>query len=323
MLVAVVTNPSHETRLSAYDPHSKLQSQATSRAVHSALVELGYEVEVVEAGPSLLVELEKVRPDVVFNIATGYNTKKDQANIAAMLELSGIPFTGSTFQAHTIGLQKHLAKLVFQMYDIPTPMFLVFNRPPEDLPENVLRKIRFPVIVKPSSEGSSVGISPKSVTSDAEEMKSLIAEIIEKFGPPALVEEFVPGREFTVALVGYPDPVVLPIEEIVFEERAMYTYAIKANDAVKPVCPAEISPELETEISSAAKRAFVAVGCRDIARVDVRVSPDGKPFVLEINTLPGLMPGYSEVPRIAQKAGYDYVRLIEMVLKGALMRRGG
>jgi len=322
LLVAVVTSPTKGTRLSIYDPHSVEQTKVTSEAVCKALSKLGHQVKVLEAGSSLLLDLEHVHPDAVFNIATGYQTKKDQANIAAMLELSGIPFTGSGFRAHVIGLQKHLAKMLFQLHGIPTPKFLVFNSI-EDVrkQKNSLKQdLRFPVIVKPAAEGSSVGISKESVVNDFAKVESLVAKVINDFGAPVLAEEFISGREFTVALLGYPEPRVLPVEEIIFNEAGMYTYGVKSVDNVKPVCPADIPEDLKESIQLAAKNAFMAVGCRDVGRVDIRVSEDGTPFVLEVNTLPGLMPEYSEVPRIAQKAGIDYTRLIHTILEGALKR---
>jgi len=137
-----------------------------------------------------------------------------------------------------------------------------------------------------------------------------------------LVEEYIAGREFTVAVVGYPEPVALPVQEIVFKSHGMYTYDVKARDNVTPVCPAPIPEELSCELQDIAVRAFKAVGCRDIARVDIRLSEcEQYPFVLEINTLPGLMPRYSEIPRIAEAAGISYPELIDMILQGALHRR--
>jgi D-alanine-D-alanine ligase len=318
--IAIVTNSS-KTRLAKYDPNSRLQAEVTCKAVSSALAELDYEIQVIEAGPTLVTDLENAWPDAVFNIATGYHTKKQQANIAAMLELTGIPFTGSGSRGHMIGLLKHIAKMNFEAHGVLTPRFQVINDVHELTGNSVTLNLPFPVIVKPAAEGSSVGISSESVTDDPVKAKELTALLLNDLEPPVLIEEFIPGREFTVALVGYPEPAVLPVEEIVFKEESMYTYGVKIRDNITAVCPAEISEKLNQDIQNAALRAFQAIGCRDIARVDIRVSEDGRPFVLEINTLPGLMPKYSEVPRIAEKAEIGYPELIESILKGALKRR--
>lgn len=302
------------------DPHAKEQSAATSSAVCEALVELGHKITVVEAGPSLLDRLSAVDPDAVFNLATGYRTKKDQANIAAMLELSGIPFTGSGVRGHVLGLHKHLSKATMGIYGIPTPKFRVIHDRAA-LSSDTVAGLGFPVIVKPAAEGSSVGISEDSVARDAASALEQARLVTERYGLPVLVEEFVSGREFTVGVIGYPDPKPLPVEEIVFRKGGMYTYDVKSRDAVTPVCPAEIPPEAALEIQDLAVRTFHAVGCTDMARVDIRVSGDGVPYVLEINTLPGLMPGYSEVPRMAEMSGLSFRNLIETILRGALMRR--
>ena len=302
------------------DPHAREQSIRTRDAVCAALQDLGHSVTVVEAGPPMLGKLSSLSPDVVFNLATGYRTKKEQANIAAMLEMSGIPFTGSPFRAHVLGLHKHMAKMVMGLHGIPTPRFALVHEHSQIAPD-LVSMLRFPVIVKPAAEGSSTGISPDSVAGDPESVSRTAEEVLERFGAPALIEEFVDGREFTVGLVGYPEPAVLPIEEIVFPGGGIYTYEVKSRDAVLPVCPADISSEMNAELQEIAWRTFNAVGCLDLGRVDIRLSRDGRPYVLEINTLPGLMPGYSEIPRMAEKAGISYTELVRRVLEGALLRR--
>ncbi|HHY11512.1 MAG TPA: ATP-grasp domain-containing protein [Firmicutes bacterium] len=305
------------------------QAEVTCKAVAQALSELEHDVQIIEVGPRLLIELGNAQPDAVFNIATGYHTKKDQANIAAMLELSGIPFTGSNSTAHLAGLQKHISKMTFRAHNVPTPNFHVIydNQSVHGLFEGFpvpghefSHELPVPVIVKPGAEGSSIGIFPESVTQAPVQARSLAAKLLDSLDPPVLIEEYIPGREFTVAVIGYPQPSALPVEEIVFDNGDMYTYGVKTRDSVKPVCPAQISEKLSHKIQDTALRAFEAIGCRDIGRVDIRLSEDEQPFVLEINTLPGLMPDYSEVPRIAQAAGISYSELVGIILQGALRR---
>jgi len=317
--IAVVTSALKNYK----DPNAKRQAQVTCEAVAQALSDLNYDVKLIEAGPQLLLDLEAAQPDAVFNIATSYRTRQDQANIAAMLELSGIPFTGSGSAAHFTGLHKHMAKMTFTANGIPTPRFEVIydSRHIENGIDTLINELAKPVIVKPAAEGSSVGIYPESVTEDPEHAKYMAQRLLESLEQPVLVEEYIAGREFTVAVVGYPEPVALPVEEIVFDSHGMYTYDVKARDNVTPVCPARIPEKLSRKLQDMAVRAFKAVGCRDIARVDIRLCKhQRRPFALEINTLPGLMPKYSEVPRIAEAAGISYPELIDMILQGALQR---
>ncbi len=321
MRVAVVTNQTGDTALNRLDAHAAEQAEVTCRAVVEALRALGHNTVTVEARPTLLIDLQNAAPDAIINIATGYRSKKDQANIAAILDLSGIPFTGSSFRVHVLALYKHLTKFVMAMSEIPTPDFCVVG-PDRKMPSREsLAKLPPPWIVKPAAEGSSLGISSESVTADPDKVFALVKELLSRFGPPVLIEEYIDGREFTVGLLGYPEPVVFPVEEIVFKEGAMYTYSVKYRDSVTPVCPADIPPDLATNLQALAKKVFVALDCRDLARVDFRVSADGRPYALEVNTLPGLMPGYSEFPRIAEIAGFDYVTLVKRLLEGAFARK--
>ncbi len=317
--VCVVVNSRH-SGFYTQDPHAREQTVQTSDAVCVALGRLGHSVTVAEAGPSLLERLNTIGPDVVLNLATGYRSKKDQASIAAMLEISGIPYTGSGPGAHLIGLHKHLAKLVMGIHGVPTPRFRVIDDS-EATEREVTEGLSFPLIVKPASEGSSAGISEESVVATPEAALEQVRQVESRFGLPVLVEEFVSGREFTVGMVGYPEPVVLPVEEIEFRRGRMFTYDVKSRDAVRPVCPAEIPPEAAVELQRLAIKTFHAVGCVDFARVDFRVSSDGSPYVLEINTLPGLMPGYSELPRMADMAGISFTDLVGRLLEGPLSRR--
>jgi D-alanine-D-alanine ligase len=319
MHVCVITAPTGDCPLNRYDPHAAEQTRRTRDAVVASLKELNHTVSVIEAGPSMLLDIQRAGPEVLFNIATGYRTKKDQANIAGVLELSGIPFTGPTAHGHLIGLHKHLAKMVMGAVGVPTPPFRIALGE-EDLNDGLTAGLRFPVIVKPAAEGSSVGITADSVTDDHGKALSVARKVIEDFGPPALLEEFIEGREFTVAVLGYPRLQALPVEEITFNEGDMYTYGVKARDNVVVRCPADVPGYLAASLQDMAVRAATAIGCRDAARVDIRLAGDGTPYVLEVNTLPGMMPDYSEFPRIAAKVGITYTELVKTLVEGAAKR---
>jgi len=304
------------------DPRALEQSRATARAVLDALRELGHRPFLLEATTGLLRRLKVLSPDLVFNLATGLGQKKRQANVVAMLEVSGVPFTGSPLESHVLALHKPLAKMVFRHWGIPTPAFQVFQDPEQPLHPG----LPFPLIVKPSSEGSSVGIGPEAVVGDERALRAAVARVLDEYGQSALVEQFIPGREFTVGVLGNDPAQVLPPEEIVFppEEARLggevYGYVMKERDRVERFCPAPLSPEQRQELEDVALLSFHALGCRDYARVDIRMDRAGVPFVLEVNTMPGLQPGYSELPRLAQAAGLDYTALVARLVEEALGR---
>lgn len=304
------------------DPHALVQSRATAQAVCTALRELGHRPVLLEATGNLLGRLKALAPDLVFNLATGLGQKKQQANVVAVLEVSGIPFTGSPLESHVLALHKPLAKMVFRHWGIPTPAFQVFQDPEQPLHPG----LPFPLIVKPSSEGSSVGIGPEAVVGDERALRSAVARVLVEYGQSALVEQFIPGREFTVGVLGNDPPRVLPPEEIIFpaeeaqEAGSIYGYVMKERDRVERLCPPPLSAVQREEIEEMALLSFHALGCRDYARVDIRMDRAGVPFVLEVNTMPGLQPGYSELPRLAQACGLDYTALIGCLVEEALGR---
>lgn len=303
------------------DPGAPARSRATAEAVCAALRELGHLPLPLEAGFDLAGRLRELGPDLVFNLATGLGEKKRQANVVALLEVCGVPFTGSPLESHVLALHKPLAKMVFRHWGIPTPAFQVF----EDADAPLDPDLPFPVIVKPSSEGSGVGIGPEAVAGDEGALRAAVRRVLSGYGQPALAEQFVPGREFTVGVLGNDPPQVLTPEELLLPaaeggEAAVYGYLAKERDEVGRACPPDLPPEKRREIEALALLSFRALGCRDCARVDIRMDPAGRPFVLEVNTVPGLLPGYSELPRVARASGLGYTDLIGRLVEEALAR---
>lgn len=287
------------------------QANLTYRAVVKALKDRGYEVVGLPATSDLVRELERPRVDVVFNLATGVSQKAKQAHIVALLEMSGKPFTGSGMGAQVLGIRKDLAKQLFLARGINTPAFTVWQRPKGDR-----GGLSFPLIVKPVGEGSSMGIWADSIVRDDRALRAAVARVMDTFHEPVLIEEYIQGREFTIGVLGDD---CLPIEEIIFPGE-IYEYPVKERDAVQTICPARIPEDLAAEMRNMALEAFRAIGCEGYARVDLRVDKEGRPFILEINTLPGLQPGYSEFPRMAEAAGMSYADLVERILNLALRR---
>jgi D-alanine-D-alanine ligase len=309
------------------DPKSKedeaeWDAPETIQAIADAIKAHGHTVVNLEATQDLPRVLGEADVDLIFNIAEGVLGRNREAQVPALCELLGIPYTGSDSATLAVALDKALAKKVLKQHRILTPEFQLFETGREKLNP----ALKFPVIVKPNTEGSSKGIAGSSVVDDEPKMRVLVKNLIEKYRQPALVEEYIGGREFTVGLLGDKRPRVLPPMEIVFRdgknERPVYDYTVKQEweKHVEYKCPAQLTaPELKA-IERAARDTFEALDCRDVARVDLRMDKEGDVYVLEVNPLPGLTPNYSDLVLISQAAGIDYHTLIGEILAGGLKR---
>lgn len=301
------------------DPHGSSQMNETVRAIESALKFNGHKVTLIPASIHMLQDIVDIADvDVIFNACVGITKKREQANVVAMLELIDIPFVGSSLSTQIVGLHKSISKRLFRVAGVPTTNFQVFFTGEEKLDKT----LKFPLIVKPEHEGSSLGITSESVVFDEEALFVRIRYTIEEFQQSALVEEFVPGREFTIGVLGTVDPQVLPIIEIIYDTddgNGFQTVEIKALDQVTQVCPANLTKEKTEQLKDYALRVYNALGCSELARIDVRMDMDENPYFIEINTLPGMQPNYSDFPRVAKAAGYDYNKLIEVLIQQAIV----
>lgn len=304
------------------NPHGSIQMDVTLESIKNALENRGHETTLIPAVINLPTKLRELSDlDIIFNLSTGITKKSQQAHVVSILEMMSIPFLGSGLSSQVLSLEKHVAKKIFDYEGIPTPKFQVFYTGEEKLRED----LNFPLILKPVHEGSSMGITEDSIVTDEESFKIRVSEIISDFKQAAMVEEFIVGREFTVGIMGNDKLEVLPIEEIVFDHRdtkklGVMTLDIKTRDAIVPKTPADIPKEKAEEIVTYAKKIFRVLGCRDFARIDLRMDNQGVPYFLEVNALPGLQPEYSEFPRMAAAAGYMYDELIEKLMFIALDR---
>lgn len=304
------------------NPHGAEQMRETVLGVTEALEKAGHSVTRVEASVSLLEDIRAVdNPDVIFNLSAGITNKRHQANFVGMLEMLNIPLVGSGLSTHIMGLHKEVTKIILREAGIPTARSQVF----QDSGEPIRDDFVFPVIVKPEHEGSSVGVDESSYVEDKETLRRVVHEKMQTYKGAILAEEYLPGREFTIGVLGNQEPEVLPIKEYVFDEKAgstrFLTVQAKANDTVTQVCPAELDDALQSELQDLARRAFLALRCRGFARIDFRLDANGRPHVLELNTLPGLQPNYSDFPNVAQVGGYDYDRLIQHLVELAVQER--
>jgi D-alanine--D-alanine ligase len=301
------------------DREAEYDAPETIQSITKAIESHGHEVVPLEATPEFPRALMASKVDVVFNIAEGMAGRSREAQVPSLCELLGVPYTGSDPATLSICLDKALAKRL--LVDIDTPAFQVLITGREKL-----RPLRFPVIVKPNQEGTSKGITAKSVCDDEAGLREVARELIEKYGQPALVEEYIFGREFTVGLLGERRPRVLPPMEVVFlskkTERPVYDYACKQDwqKHVRYDCPARLTKDELKAIERTCRTTFMRLGCRDVARIDLRLTPDGRVFIIEVNPLPGLTPDYSDLCLIANGAKTDYRTLIGEILSGAIKR---
>ncbi len=304
------------------DQDAEYDSPKTIKAIGEAIESYGHEVIYLEATPELPSILSSTPLDLVFNIAEGIRGRSREAQVPAILDLLDIEYTGSDPATLSIALDKSLAKRVVRQAGIPTPAFVLMRKGSERIP----KRMRFPVILKPNAEGSSKGVMGISVVENEEDLRALAAQLIEKYRQPVLVEEYLPGREFTLGLLGETRPKVLPPMEIVFinpdMKRPVYTFGHKLDQAneVRYDTPAKVDDKLRKSLEQVARSAYMVLGCSDVARIDLRLDAKGKVHFIECNPLPGLTPGWSDLCLIAESAGMDYRTLIGSVMAPAIKR---
>lgn len=334
--VALVYNLKYHVPVRADAPPDALaeyDSVETVRALEDALVAGGHQVIPLEADGTLLDTIRQVAPDICFNIAEGLWGDARESHVPALLEMLGIPYTGSKVLAHALSLDKAAAKRIWRDGGLPTAPFQVFHREGDPLD----RQLAFPLFVKPVREGTGMGINGRSVVHNQAELREQVHWVIQTYRQPALVEGYLPGREFTVGLIGntlspgkqrwnglydergfhlFP---VLEIDANVGAGQGLYNAASKSyvpgeEGAPLYLCPADIPATLEAEMKQLAVAAFEAIGALDVSRVDFRLGADGRPYLLEINTLPGLNPTVSDLCIMAHAEGMHYVDLINEIL---------
>jgi D-alanine-D-alanine ligase len=305
------------------DEEAEYDSPKTLQAIREAIAGHGHEVVDLEATSDLPVQLASTPVDVVFNIAEGFKGRNRESQVPSLLELLDIPYTGSDPAALSVSLDKALAKRMVRTHGILTPDYLLMHTGKERLPKELSR---FPLLVKPVAEGTSKGVTRKSVVQGEDELREVARELIAKYRQPALVESYVAGREFTVGLLGERRPRVLPPMEIVFldagDPTPIYSFEMKQDwsEKLRYEVPARLAPRELERLERAARECFAALGCRDVARLDFRMDAEGRIHFIECNPLPGLAPGWSDLVLIAQAAGLDYRALIGEILSFAIRR---
>jgi D-alanine-D-alanine ligase len=307
------------------DCQEEFDSPATVEAVAGVLRSLGHDVALLGDGRELLQRLLTDAPDFVFNFAEGQGIGRSrEARVPAVLEMLGIPHTGSDPLTLAVTLDKDCAKRLVQSAGGKVPRWAVFE-PYEDLHDLETRdRLPYTAIVKPAWEGSSKGIRGQCVVDDAAACITAIEAIRRDQRQPVLVEEFIDGEELTVGVIGNDPPRVIGVLRVLPKqrtERFVYSLEVKRDwrNQVRYECPARLLPSHMQAVERAALLAYRALGCRDVARVDFRLR-EGVPYFLEVNPLPGLNPETGDIVIMARMSGWTYEQLIGGIFQAAVDR---
>jgi D-alanine-D-alanine ligase len=342
--VAVIANIKGETALPYNGPDdagAEFDRKETIQAILDAIASDGHRVSFHSADDNLPYTLTKHRPDLCFNIAEGQGGDAREAQVPALLELLRIPYTASQVLANAIALDKTVTKRIWRDCGLPIAEFQEFVTGTEP----VSPALRFPLFVKPAREGTGMGMSSDSIVETPAQLYRQVAWVIQKYNQPALVEEYLPGREFTMGVLGRagsfgctPHPEYyesdgfhrfppLEVDNSSSVTPGVYGHAAKQlgwDEAGVPgfICPAPVEPDLARQMQDLARKAHLAIGALDVSRSDIRLDAEGRPRLIEINSLPGLTPGFSDLCVMARAEGISYRNLILEILYLGASRYG-
>jgi D-alanine-D-alanine ligase len=348
--VAVIANVKGETPLpidGPADAGAEFDRRETIQAIQDAIETEGHQSVFLSADGNLPFSLRDVQPDICFNISEGLGGDAREAQVPALLEMLRLPYTASRVLTNAIALDKTMTKRIWRDSGLPIAEFQEFTRCTEPLSH----RLHYPLFVKPPREGTGMGVDEHSIVFNDKELRQRIAWVIDNYHQPALVEEFLPGREFTIGVLGRQDAHQYSLCPEIYDANGFHhfpTLEVDTHDSVTPgvyshhakvlgfedlgvpgfICPAKVSRELSLRLHELAVKAHLAIGAQDVSRVDMRMNSAGQPVLMEINTLPGLSPGFSDLCIISDKSGISYRSLIlEILYLGAarfgLLRTSG
>jgi D-alanine-D-alanine ligase len=307
------------------DANAEFDKPETIETIAATIESAGHQVVRIGNVFRLWERLPNLGVDIVFNLCEGRNGRNRESQVPVILEMHQIPYVGSDGLALGITLDKVVAKKCFLADGVPTPRFFVADQG-TDL-QREAQRIGFPLLVKTRYEGTSKGLCDQSRVEDMASLKRQVAFVQQNYKQSALVEEFISGTEFTVAVLGNDQAAqAMPIVQVIIDGNvdlgdAFYTYERVCSHTVRYACPARITADLTLRLQTIAKQAYLSAGCRDFGRVDFRVDRRGQPYVLEINPLPTLEK--SEVFNLfPQVLGTTYEATVNAILDLALMRYG-
>lgn len=296
-----------------------------NQAIADALRAQGHQVSVIAARGDLEERLRGLNPDFAFNCSIKSRGRGEKSFAPQVLRKLDIPFTGSGGAACFNAYNKARTKKILLAANIATPQAQLVRDPHH---ESILETLTVPLFVKPAKGGCSYGIGRQNLIRERKNLENRLNQIYEQVDSPLLVEEFLEGREFTAGVLGNRQVIVLPLMEFKYPQDATasfrsYNLKMVNYEDEEIRCPAEVDPKKRSEIRRLVTRTYQAIGCRDYARVDVRMDRAGKPYVLEVNALPNLMPKTSSYAIMAQKAGLNFRELIRSILRTAAARYTG
>ncbi len=321
-----------------------LDGEKTINAILESLRAGGHTAEFFEGNLTLVDQLPAWQPDICFNICEGHLGDSRESHVPALLEMMRLPYTGSSVLTLALTLDKPMTKRVLTFHDLPTPNFQVFERANEPLSSD----LQFPLFVKPSREGTGTGITAESVVNDERALRVRLEAQLKQYQQSILVESFIEGRDVTVGVVGnlsapaarrmpwdekaprvtrglnFLPPLEVDMSQYDEAEGGIYTNRLKVAlvDEFHYLCPAPLSEEQVQELNFLTAAVFRVTGCLDVARVDFRLDThrNDQPMILEVNPLPGLSPGISDLVIEAEAAGISHSELINQILDEAIAR---
>ena len=320
MKIAVIYNRESQKVINLFGMTNREKyGQAAIKRIVTSLKKGGHQVIALEGDKDLIDNLEDFmpstlkgeRPGMAFNLSYGIQGQARYTHVPGILEMVGVPYVGSGPLAHSLALDKVVAKMLFVQNNLPTPEFAVLEQPEFELPP-----LKYPLIVKPKNESVSFGIK---IVNNEDELRAAAQVIFDEFQQPVLVERFIAGREINVGVIGNGTQVeAFPVAELVFGDEGPQIYTMEdkkktSGRDVGVVCPAKLDKELTEKAQELAKRAFSVLGCYDCARIDFRMDDEGNLYLLEINSLPSLGEHGSYVAA-AQAAGLDFTALVNRLV---------
>jgi D-alanine-D-alanine ligase len=334
--VAVIANVKGETALpldGPADAGAEFDRKETIQAIQASIESDGHSTIFIPADNNLPYALRDAYPDICFNISEGLGGDGREAQVPALLEMLRIPYTASRVEANAISLDKTMTKRIWRDHGLPIAEFQEFT----DGNEPLSRALHFPLFVKPAREGTGMGMDSGAIVYNEEQLRQRASWVINSYHQPALVEEYLPGREFTIGVMGRPDAALYSPHPDLYRKNGFHrfpTLEVDSSRSITPgvyghhakmlnfgdegmpgiMSPANVSYDLAERMHTLAMRAHLAISAVDVSRVDMRLNAQGKPVLIEINTLPGLTPAFSDLCIITQAEGLSYRNLILEIL---------
>ena len=322
MRIALITDPWRaDYPLSIRGPYYESQNHVTDN-IAEAITGLGHIFKHLEAGQALQDALVRFNPNLIFNRSNCIDTETGVASTPYLLDRLRIPYTGPNPQSSVNACHKSLTKEILHQLKIPTPKYIVIHDPncieiPDDL--------TFPLFIKPIIGGCSLGIEGENLVYRKESCKTICSNLINNFKRPVIIEEFISGREFTVGILGNENPKILPLLEFVNLSQDTHFFRSFTSKMIvgkyeKKSCPAVIANRQGNQIKAMALKAYQGIGCRDYARIDIRLNKNNRPLILEVNAFPSLLSSGSSYGSMASAAGLSFEDLIRQILRIASKR---